>query len=93
MKFTHLAAVLALAAAPALAEPQAYVLDASHSQIMFQYNHLGYSTGMGMFSGFEGEIMFDQEDPAASSVTVSMPVAIDASSSVAQYWPRRYSST
>ena len=74
MKFTHLAAVLALAAAPALAEPQAYVLDASHSQIMFQYNHLGYSTGMGMFSGFEGEISFDAENPAASSVNVSFPV-------------------
>ena len=27
-----------------------------------------------MFSGFEGEIMFDQEDPANSSVSVSMPV-------------------
>jgi polyisoprenoid-binding protein YceI len=26
-----------------------------------------------MFSGFEGEIMFDQENPANSSVTVSMP--------------------
>ena len=27
-----------------------------------------------MFSGFNGEIQFDQEDPAASSVTVSFPV-------------------
>jgi polyisoprenoid-binding protein YceI len=26
-----------------------------------------------MFSGFEGEIMFDQENPANSSVSVSMP--------------------
>ena len=57
-----------------IAAPEAYVLDASHSQIVFSYNHLGYSTTYGMFSGFEGEIMFDQEDPAASSVSVSMPV-------------------
>ncbi|WP_047995090.1 YceI family protein [Puniceibacterium sp. IMCC21224] len=56
------------------AAPEAYVLDSSHSQIVFQYNHLGYSTGYGMFSGFAGEIQFDQEDPAASSVTVSFPV-------------------
>lgn len=56
------------------AEPQKYLLDASHSQILFSYDHLGYSTTWGMFSGFEGEIMFDQENPAASSVTVSMPV-------------------
>ncbi len=27
-----------------------------------------------MFSGFDGEIMFDQQDPAASSVSVSFPV-------------------
>ncbi len=27
-----------------------------------------------MFSGFDGEIAFDQEDPAASSVNISFPV-------------------
>jgi polyisoprenoid-binding protein YceI len=41
---------------------------------LFDYNHLGFSTTYGMFAGFEGEIMFDQEDPANSSVSVSMPV-------------------
>ena len=68
------AAFLATTATAALAEPEAYTIDSSHSQIIFSYNHLGYSTGYGMFSGFEGEIMFDAEDPANSSVTVSMPV-------------------
>ncbi|WP_019953858.1 YceI family protein [Yoonia vestfoldensis] len=66
------AAFAALLAAPAIAEN--YVLDASHSQIVFNYDHLGFSTTYGMFSGFEGEIVFDQEDPAASSVNVSFPV-------------------
>ncbi len=60
--------------APAMAAPEAYVLDASHSQIVFSYNHLGYSTTYGMFSGFEGEIAFDQDAPENSSVTVSFPV-------------------
>ena len=50
----------------------AYVLDSSHSQIVFSYEHLGYSTTYGMFSGFAGEISYDEADPAASSVTVSM---------------------
>lgn len=68
------AALLSGAASAGFAAPQAYVLDASHSQIVFSYNHLGFSTSYGMFSGFEGQIMFDAEDPAASSVTVSMPV-------------------
>jgi len=72
--FAALGLALALTAAPAFAAPEKYLLDASHSQILFSYNHLGYSTTWGMFSGFEGEIMFDQEDPANSSVTVSMPV-------------------
>lgn len=68
------ALIVALAAAPVAAAPQAYVLDASHSQILFAVNHLGYSTTWGMFSGFDGQISFDQENPAASSVTVSFPV-------------------
>ncbi|MFG5380287.1 YceI family protein [Yoonia sp. R2-816] len=61
-------------AAPAFASAEDYVLDASHSQILFSYDHLGYSTTWGMFSGFEGTISFDQEDPSASSVSVSFPV-------------------
>lgn len=74
MKSFVLAAGLAAAATLANAGAEKYVLDASHSQIVFSYNHLGYSTTYGMFSGFEGEIMFDQEAPAASTVNVSFPV-------------------
>ncbi len=73
-RFAPIALIAALAAAPAFAEAEKYTLDASHSQIVFSYNHLGYSTGFGMFSGFDGEIQFDQANPAASSVTVSFPV-------------------
>ncbi|MFN4160100.1 MAG: YceI family protein [Gemmobacter sp.] len=74
IRTTLAAAALAVAGLPALAAPEAYKIDASHAQIVFSYNHLGYSTGYGMFSGFEGEIAFDAENPAASSVTVSFPV-------------------
>lgn len=75
MKSILLASSLfAATASIAAAEPVKYMLDPSHSQVIFSWNHLGYSTTYGMFSGFEGEIMFDQEDPANSSVTVSMPV-------------------
>lgn len=74
MKTLLTTAALSLLAAPAFAAPVAYTLDPSHSQIVFDYNHLGFSTGTGMFSGFEGEISFDQEDPANSSVNVAFPV-------------------
>ena len=39
------AALMAAISTSAIAAPEAYVLDASHSQIVFHYNHLGYSTG------------------------------------------------
>ena len=55
-------------------EAETYVLDASHSQIVFSYDHLGYSTTYGMFSGFDGEVAFDQANPENSAVTVSFPV-------------------
>ncbi|WP_226781012.1 YceI family protein [Oceaniglobus trochenteri] len=68
-----LGTAVTLSGGAALAEAQTYMLDPSHSQIVFSYNHAGFSTSHGMFSGFEGEIQFDSEDPAASSVSVSFP--------------------
>lgn len=70
---TALAAALVLPATTALAAPVAYMLDSSHSQVIFDYEHLGFSTTYGLFSGFEGDIMFDAEEPANSSVDVSIP--------------------
>lgn len=72
MKSFVLAALLSATASMAVAADK-YTLDASHSQVVFNYNHLGFSTTYGMFSGFEGEIMFDEANPANSSVNVSMP--------------------
>lgn len=74
MKKTLFAAALALVGTGAVAEPAKYVLDSSHSQILFSYNHIGFSTTWGMFSGFAGDITYDEADPSASSVSVSMPV-------------------
>lgn len=73
-RFATLATLAALAAAPAFAAPQTYTIDSSHAQIIFSYNHVGYSTGYGMFSGFAGQVVYDAEAPAASTVSVSFPV-------------------
>ena len=51
MKSTLLAAALATAASAAFAAPETYVLNPSHSQVLFDYNHFGMSTTYGMFSG------------------------------------------
>ena len=74
MKTSALALAAALFSSAAFADAIKYDLDPSHSQIVFSYNHLGYSTTYGMFSGFEGEIAFDKDAPEASSVNVSFPV-------------------
>ncbi len=59
MKSVLFAAAVALAGTSAYAAPEKYMPDASHSQIVFTYDHIGFSKTYGMFSGFEGEIMFD----------------------------------
>jgi polyisoprenoid-binding protein YceI len=85
MKNLLLSTVLGAAfASAAYAEPVTYTLDSSHSQIVFSYNHLGYSKTTGMFSGFEGTIEMDAANPAASSVSVSFPA-----SSLITGWPAR----
>lgn len=67
------AAIAATFATGAIAAPAPYTLDSSHSQIVFSYNHLGFSTTYGMYSGFSGDVMFDAENPANSSVSVTFP--------------------
>ena len=84
MKSAILAAAFTLLASMAMAAEK-YVLDPSHSQIVFSYNHLGYSTGYGMFSGFEGEITFDRQNPAHSRVAVSIHVL-----SILTGWEERF---
>lgn len=67
------AAMLVPLASAAAAAPAAYELNASHSQILFTYDHAGFSTTFGMYSGFTGDIMYDAEDPANSTVSVTFP--------------------
>ncbi len=74
-KFLLASALTAFAATGALAEETTYTVDTTHAQIVYNYNHLGFSTTYGMFSGITGEIQFDEADPAASSVTVSFPIS------------------
>ncbi len=81
-----LAGALASATATTtLAAPQTYDLDPGHSQIVFSYNHGGFSTTYGMFSGFGGQVSFDADAPENSSVSVSMPVR-----SMLTGWEKRF---
>jgi polyisoprenoid-binding protein YceI len=69
------AAVLGLTlAAPAFAAED-YVFDKSHSQILFEYNHFGYSTTQGTFTDWDGTLSVDTENPAASRLEVTIQAA------------------
>lgn len=62
------------AAAPEAAGAAVWNLDPGHSQIVFHYDHLGFSTTTGMFGGINGTINLDEAAPENSSVEVSFPV-------------------
>lgn len=61
---------------PALAAPEEYVFDQSHTQILFEYSHFGNSITQGTFVDWNGSLMVDTDEPSASS----LDVAIEASS-------------
>lgn len=73
-------ALLALSALPALAQEAApagetrWQLDPGHSQIVFGYDHLGFSTTRGLFGGLTGTITLDEAAPENASVEISFPV-------------------
>ncbi|WP_374277916.1 YceI family protein [Azonexus sp.] len=68
--------VLALAAAaPALAAPETYVLDGTHSFPRFSYSHFGYSTQLSRFDKTSGKIVFDK-----AAKTGAVDIVIDTKS-------------
>lgn len=75
MLTTTVAAAALFGALSVSAQAEQWVLDPSHSQIVFSYDHLGFSTTYGMFSGFDGTIDFDPENPEAASVSIEIPAS------------------
>ncbi|NHC05821.1 YceI family protein [Azonexus fungiphilus] len=68
--------VLALAAAsPALAAPETYTVDGTHTFPRFSYSHLGYSTQLSRFNSTSGKVVYD-----AAAKTGTVDIVIDAKS-------------
>ena len=77
-KLSKLSAALilaAVAAAPALAAPETYVLDGNHSFPSFSYNHLGYSIQMSRFDKATGTVTLDK-----AAKTAAVDIVIDTKS-------------
>ena len=74
-QLTLAAALAAALVAPALAAPQTYVVDSSHTFPRFSYSHFGYSTQLSSFKQTSGKVVFD-----AQAKTGSVDIAIDMKS-------------
>ena len=72
---TLTAAMTALTTTPALAAPETYVLDQTHTFPRFSYNHLGYSTQLSRFNKTTGKIVLDQ-----AAKTGEVDIVIDTQS-------------
>ena len=77
MKALFKTAALALAlttGGSALAKPQTYTLDPTHSFVQFKASHLGFSWLMGRFNEIEGVLNYDDQDVTKSSISVTVNV-------------------
>ena len=64
---------------PGKADPKAvvagtYTIESSHTQVRFEYMHLGFNPYFGDFSNIKGTLVIDPAKPAASSVEVEVPI-------------------
>ena len=51
-----------------------YAIDASHSGVVFGWNHFGFSNPTARFDKIEGSVLLDKADLTRSSVSVSLPL-------------------
>jgi polyisoprenoid-binding protein YceI len=65
----------AVAAAPALAAPETFVVDGTHTFPRFSYSHFGYSTQLSRFDKTTGTVVFDR-----IARTGAVDIVIDARS-------------
>jgi polyisoprenoid-binding protein YceI len=69
------ALIFVVTASAALAAPETYVVDGSHTYPRFSYSHLGFSTQLSRFNTTTGKVVFDK-----AAKTGSVDIEIDAKS-------------
>jgi len=83
LKHTVLAALFTAAAGAAVAAPQTYTIDPTHTYAGYEVSHLGLSLQNGAFTQVNGQVVVDQEAHKGS-----VNVTIDANS-LNTYLPKR----
>jgi polyisoprenoid-binding protein YceI len=51
-----------------------YDIDASHSEVVFGWNHFGFSNPTARFDKIEGSVLLDKADLTKSSISVTLPL-------------------
>lgn len=72
----------AAAATPAVAAPETYVIDGSHTFPSFSYSHLGFSVQMSRFNKTTGKVMFDKAAKTGAVDIVIDTKSVDTGSSL-----------
>lgn len=74
LSLVWLACLLCVSGAPAIAAQAAYTLDPGHTQVQFNWSHLGFSNPGASFDDISGTLLWDAAEVSKSSVKVSMSV-------------------
>lgn len=53
----------------------AYTLDKAHTSVVFRVSHLGFSMYTARFTRFEGDLLFDPDEPAKMAIVASIDAA------------------
>ncbi len=61
-------------AAPVQAASGTYQLDPTHTDVLAQWTHFGFSNPSAHFGAVEGSLVYDAEDVTKSSVQVTLPL-------------------
>lgn len=75
MRKTLLTAALIALSGTALAAPVTYTIDPTHTDVIAQWSHLGFSNPSAHFGQAEGTLVYDADNVSASSVNVSLPLS------------------
>lgn len=60
---------------PAKVTGGSYTVDPGHTQIVFAYDHMGFSNNLGIIAQPSGTLTLDPKNPAAAKVSVDIPIA------------------
>ncbi|MDT7535760.1 YceI family protein [Sphingobium sp. SA2] len=52
-----------------------YKVDGGHTQIVFAYDHMGFTNNVGVFAEPTGTLMLDKANPSASTVSIDVSIA------------------